>query len=144
MAGSLSRIRFATVSDRFIAEIGKIDSVSSSNQNLKLKTSSNASKETKLEIFIRCMRYLKLTVYPMDALEETAEFLAVCAEIFQNSHSIRIKHAYCRVFIDLLEPIAAVSVSLLVIRASDKFEETYLSRLRQLKSIFPLGNKQSN
>ena len=44
----------------------------------------------------------------MDALEETAEFLQIIGEFFSNAHSVRIKHAYSEVFVELLEPIAAV------------------------------------
>ena len=44
----------------------------------------------------------------MDALEETAEFLQTCAEIFSNTHSQKIKHAFADVFVELLEPVAAV------------------------------------
>lgn len=45
----------------------------------------------------------------MDALEETADFLQSCSEFFQNSHAVKIKHAYAEVFAQLLEPIASVN-----------------------------------
>jgi len=44
----------------------------------------------------------------MEALEDTAEFLQVCSNFFQSAHSIKVKHAYAEVFVELLDPIAAV------------------------------------
>jgi len=46
----------------------------------------------------------------MEALEDTAEFLQVCSNFFQSAHSIKIKHAYAEVFVELLDPIAAVII----------------------------------
>ena len=106
LAGCLSELRFSTVSDRFLTEINKQGSL----------------KEAKVELLIRSMRFLKLKVrafdffsqekiYPMNELEETADFLKVCAESFQDSHTIKVKHAFAQSFIDMLEPIAAVWMS---------------------------------
>ena len=44
----------------------------------------------------------------MDALEETADFLSSCASFFKNAHGAKVKHAYARLFIQLLLPIAQV------------------------------------
>jgi hypothetical protein len=44
----------------------------------------------------------------MDALEETADFLQICADFFSNAHSTRIKQVYSDFFVDVLDPIAAV------------------------------------
>ena len=92
--GHLSSIRFGTVTDKFIQEL--------SNNN------SATMKETKAEMLIKCMRFLKLKIYPMDSLEETADFLHILSEFFANAHNVRVKNAYADVLVDLLEPIAAV------------------------------------
>jgi hypothetical protein len=47
----------------------------------------------------------------MDALEETADFLQICANFFNNSHSARVKHAYAEVFVELLEPVACIATA---------------------------------
>ncbi|KAJ3416925.1 hypothetical protein HDV05_007983 [Chytridiales sp. JEL 0842] len=96
-AGALSSVRFATVSDRFVSEISEL--------------SKYAAKEAKLEMMIRCMRFLKIKIYPMDVLEETADFLQICATFFNNSHSARIKHAYADVFYELLEPVSSIATA---------------------------------
>jgi len=46
----------------------------------------------------------------MEALEDTTEFLQACSNFFQNAHSIKIKLAYAEVFVELLDPIAAVNI----------------------------------
>jgi hypothetical protein len=96
LVGALSNLRFSTVTDRFLSEINK----------------QVAAKEAKLEILIRSMRFLKLKIYPMENLEETADFLRVISDSFQESHSVKIKHAFAQVFVDLLEPLVAVSHTL--------------------------------
>jgi hypothetical protein len=52
-----------------------------------------------------------IQIYPVDALEETADFLSSCANFFKNSHGAKVKHAYARLFIQLLLPIAEVAVA---------------------------------
>ncbi|KAJ3223455.1 Cell morphogenesis protein PAG1 [Clydaea vesicula] len=59
--GSISRLRFNSVSYRFVNEL----------------TKSGLMRESKIELLIRCMRFIKLKIYPMDCLEETTEFLQV-------------------------------------------------------------------
>ncbi|KAJ3185369.1 Cell morphogenesis protein PAG1 [Gaertneriomyces sp. JEL0708] len=95
LAGALSNIRFASISARFVAELSR----------------ASAKQESKLELLIRSMRYLKLKIYPMDALEDSVEFLQTCAELFTNAHSTRLKHAYAEVFVGLMEGIAAVATA---------------------------------
>ncbi|KAJ3152742.1 Cell morphogenesis protein PAG1 [Geranomyces michiganensis] len=129
LVGALSNIRFSTVSGRFITELNKASTV----------------KEGKLDLIIRSMRFLKLKIYPMDALEDTAEFLQTCAELFQNAHSTRIKHAYAEVFVMLLEPIAAVATAEVNLPAWMKTVELIypkaskmLGKPRHLQAALPL------
>ncbi|KAG2181999.1 hypothetical protein INT43_006925 [Umbelopsis isabellina] len=100
LIGALSNIRFVSVSDRFIAELEKY------NYHAIMK-----EKQNKIEMLIRGMRYLKIKIYPLDALEETADFLQSCAGFFKNAHGAKIKHAYAKMFIQLLLPVAAVAVA---------------------------------
>ncbi|KAI9333471.1 cell morphogenesis N-terminal-domain-containing protein [Obelidium mucronatum] len=101
--GKLSQIRFAKVSDGFVKEISELSKpVTNKDPNLQA---------LKLGICIRAMRFLKLKIYPMDCLEETAEFLMIFANFFVNSHNPKIKHAYCDLFVELLEPVVAVATA---------------------------------
>ncbi|KAJ3277512.1 Cell morphogenesis protein PAG1, partial [Borealophlyctis nickersoniae] len=129
LIGALSNIRFVTVSDRFVAE-------------LKV---AGTMKENKLEMIIKSMRFLKLKIYPMEYLEETAEFLEICADLFQNTHSVRIKHAFADVFVHLLDPIAAVATAEVNVPAWMRTVETIYSKAnrmiakpRHLQAALPL------
>ncbi|GAA5801816.1 hypothetical protein HPULCUR_007270 [Helicostylum pulchrum] len=100
LIGELSNIRFASVSDRFIAELEKYN-----NQTIMKE------RQGHMEMLIKGMRYLKIKIYPVDALEETADFLSSCASFFKNAHGAKVKHAYARLFIQLLLPVAGVAVA---------------------------------
>ncbi|KAJ3352644.1 Cell morphogenesis protein PAG1, partial [Entophlyctis luteolus] len=101
--GKLSNLRFTKVTDSFIKEISEL-SKPTSNMDPNIQS-------LRLEIIIRAMRYVKLKIYPMDALEESAEFLMILAGFFSNSHNLRIKHAYCDLLVELLEPVVAVATA---------------------------------
>ncbi|KAI8612838.1 cell morphogenesis N-terminal-domain-containing protein [Chytriomyces sp. MP71] len=101
--GKLSNIRFAKVSDGFVKEISELSKA--------VANRDPALQALKLEICIRAMRFIKLKIYPMDALEETVEFLNIFAGFFGNSLNPRIQHAYCDIFVELLEPIVAVATA---------------------------------
>ncbi|CAO3582028.1 unnamed protein product [Absidia cylindrospora] len=100
LIGELSNIRFASVSDRFIAELEKY------NSHTIMK-----ERQSHMEMLISGMRFLKIKIYPVDALEETADFLSSCAGFFKNSHGIKVKHAYAALFVQLLLPVADVAVA---------------------------------
>jgi hypothetical protein len=100
LIGELSNIRFASVSDRFIAELEKFNSQTIMKE-----------RQAHIEMLIKGMRYLKIKIYPLDALEETADFLSSCATFFKNAHGAKVKHAYANLFIQLLLPIAEVAVA---------------------------------
>ncbi|KAI8332293.1 cell morphogenesis N-terminal-domain-containing protein [Chlamydoabsidia padenii] len=100
LIGELSNIRFASVSDRFIAELEKY------NSHTIMK-----ERQSHMEMLISGMRFLKIKIYPVDALEETADFLSSCAGFFKNSHGIKVKHAYSALFVQLLLPVAEVAVA---------------------------------
>nr|KAJ3422130.1 Cell morphogenesis protein PAG1 [Polyrhizophydium stewartii] len=142
LIGALSNIRFATVSDRFISEIGRGAAVNRESKS-----------ELKLELMIRSMRFLKLkasllnlaAIYPMDCLEETAEFLQTSADLFQNSHNIHVKHAYADVFVELLDPIASVASAEVNLPAWQKTIDTIYPKAakmahksRHLSAVLPL------
>ncbi|KAI9495734.1 cell morphogenesis N-terminal-domain-containing protein [Zychaea mexicana] len=100
LIGELSNVRFASVSDRFIAELEKYNSQTIMKE-----------RQTHMEMLIRGMRFLKIKIYPLDALEETADFLSSCASFFKNAHGAKVKHSYAKLFVQLLLPIAGVAVA---------------------------------
>ncbi|PKK71853.1 hypothetical protein RhiirC2_743771 [Rhizophagus irregularis] len=102
LIGGLSKIRFVSVSDRFIAKL---------ESYMKLPPHAIKEHETKIELLIKGMHYLQLRIYPSEELEETAEFLQSLAGFLKSAHGVRIKHAYADLFVRLLMPIAGIAES---------------------------------
>ncbi|KAF9216859.1 Cell morphoproteinsis protein PAG1 [Podila verticillata] len=125
LMGSLSNVRFATVSDRFIAELEKY----------KVGASvKDKDRELRMEMLIRGMRYLNLKLYPENCLEETADFLQSCAGFFKMARGIRIKHAYAELFVQLLTPVAKVALA----------EVNHPNWSKTVELIYPKARKMTN
>ncbi|KAJ1663406.1 Cell morphogenesis protein PAG1, partial [Coemansia sp. RSA 25] len=96
LIGQISDIRFASMSDRFIAELERIPMVSSGS-------------DERIVVLLHNMRFLRLRVFPIDALEEGSAFLLSCAKFYsRTSGSLRLKHAWATLLTELLMPMAAV------------------------------------
>lgn len=98
LLGFMSERRFLSVSDRFIADLEKVVDV----QKISYQ------EEQKLRLLINGMRYLKLTNYPLEAFEETAEFIKSLAKFFDHATSSIIICAYCEVLNVLLLRLANI------------------------------------
>ena len=130
LLGELSRLRFGIISDRFVSDIGK--------GGMQLN-------EGRLEIMVRSMRFLKMKMFPMDALEESAELLQTLAELFQDTHSARIKTAYAELFVSLLDGVAGIASAEMYLPTWQKTIEIIfpkalrmMSRPRYLMCTLPL------
>lgn len=97
LLGSLSVLRFTSVSDRFVADLEKSTSVTLAKE-----------KEARIEMMIHGMRYLRIRIFPIARLEEASEFLASIAAFFANAHGFRIKQSYAEVLHLLILPVAEV------------------------------------
>lgn len=96
LLGHLSCKRFLTVSDRFIADLEKIP------------PKVHHDDEPRLHLLIHGMRYLKLTNYPLEVFEESAEFIESLAKFFNATENELILIAYCEVLASLLLPLANI------------------------------------
>lgn len=92
LLGNISRLRFLSISSRFMHELKNIGSM----------------KESKVDLIMHSMRFLKMKVYPQEQLDLTLQFFSILAQNFHNSHSTSIKHAYSRIISELLLPLGAV------------------------------------
>lgn len=101
LLGNLSAIRFASVSDRFVADLEKTT-----------KGPVAKEREARVELMIQGMRYLRVRLYPVARLEESAEFLSSIAAFFVSAHGFRIKQAYAEILHNLMLPVADVSTFL--------------------------------
>lgn len=96
LLGAMSEKRFLSVSDRFIADLEKV------------LVHVMHEDEPKLHLLIHGMRYLKLTNFPLEKFEESAEFIESLAKFFCNSANQTILFAYAEVLSNLILPLASV------------------------------------
>ncbi|KAK9476437.1 cell morphogenesis N-terminal-domain-containing protein [Lipomyces japonicus] len=101
LLGEMSKLRFISVSDRFIAELEK------TNGDVNM----SKEQEINVQLIIHGMKYLKLTVYPMDAFEDSADFMESVSKFLVLSHGQRIKQAYCEVMNQLLLNVAGTATA---------------------------------
>jgi len=83
LLGALSNIRFTSVSDRFAAEIDAM------NRAAHLRDQKDG--EARLGYLIRGVQFLKLKVYPLEAFEDTADFISAFATVFESSRGSFVK-----------------------------------------------------
>lgn len=96
LLGFMSEKSFLTVSDRFIADLEKVP------------TNVSREEEPHLHLLIHGMRYLKLTNYPLEKFEESADFVQSLTKFFSNTQNQPILFAYADVLSDLILPLASV------------------------------------
>lgn len=96
LLGQMSNTNFVSVTDRFLGDLGRAGEP------------TTKEKETQLELVIHGMCHLQLKIYPMDQLDESADFLQSLGGFFLRSNLVRIKYAYMDVFNKLLLPVVSV------------------------------------
>ncbi|KAG5355990.1 Cell polarity protein [Yarrowia sp. B02] len=96
LLGQMSNTNFVSVTDRFLGDLGRAGEP------------TTKEKETQLELVIHGMCHLQLKIYPMDQLDESADFLQSLGHFFLRSQLPRIKYAYMDVFNKLLLPVVSV------------------------------------
>ncbi|KAI6121957.1 cell morphogenesis N-terminal-domain-containing protein [Pisolithus sp. B1] len=92
--GCLARIRFVSVTDRFLNELAPV----AGGQVAK-------DSDTRFENLVKGLRHVPLKVWPPEAFEEGAEFLESLAKSFENAHGLRFKIAFAETITRLLHPI---------------------------------------
>ncbi|CCE79376.1 Piso0_001435 [Millerozyma farinosa CBS 7064] len=96
LLGEMSEKRFWSVSDRFIASLEKVP--------------TDVTQDNVLQIFflIEGMKYLKLTNYPLEKFEESADFMVSIAKFFSRAKHESIIYAYCEAVSSLILPLANI------------------------------------
>ncbi|KIK28230.1 hypothetical protein PISMIDRAFT_673910 [Pisolithus microcarpus 441] len=92
--GCLARIRFVSVTDRFLNELAPV----AGGQVAK-------DSDTRFENLVKGLRHVQLKVWPPETFEEGAEFLESLAKSFENAHGLRFKIAFAETITRLLHPI---------------------------------------
>ncbi|THH08171.1 hypothetical protein EW145_g2882 [Phellinidium pouzarii] len=94
LLGKLSTIRFESVTDRFLAELGPL----ATNQITK-------DMDMKYENLVRALKHVEIKVWPPESFEEGAEFMEALSKHFENAHGYRLKIAFAETLERLLHPI---------------------------------------
>lgn len=95
LIGELSRQCLPALGDQFVSILHQSSAVAVSRDN-----------ELLTEAAVLGMRYLRITIYPMDVFEAGAQFVGILARFFAHSHGYRIKRAFARVLHTIIEPVA--------------------------------------
>ncbi|KAH7922710.1 hypothetical protein BV22DRAFT_1197227 [Leucogyrophana mollusca] len=94
MLGHLGNVRFVSVTDRFLSELGPV----ASGQVVK-------DLDTRYENLVKGLRHIQIKVWPPEAFEEGAEFMESLSKSFENAHGLRFKVAFAETLTRLLHPI---------------------------------------
>lgn len=128
LLGVMSEINFDSVSDRFIADLEKMQ------KQLGVKGLASKDIEAKAVLIVRGMRYLRVKTYPEDAWDRSCDFMQSLARLFANVHGQPVKYAYCQLLKELLLRIAAKATSELNMPKWRAVVETIKPRLSLLLS----------
>ncbi|KAI0766408.1 cell morphogenesis N-terminal-domain-containing protein [Trametes elegans] len=94
LLGHLADIRFESVTDRFLSELGPI----AAGQVAK-------DADMKYENLVKGLKHIHIKVWPPERFEEGAEFLASLSKAFDNAHGNRLKTIFAETLVHLLHPI---------------------------------------
>ncbi|OBZ78148.1 Cell morphogenesis protein PAG1 [Grifola frondosa] len=92
--GNLSNVRFESVTDRFLAELSPI----AAGQVPK-------DGDFKYENLVKGLKHVHIKVWPPEAFEEDAEFLASLSKSFENAHGHRLKTTFAETLVHMMHPI---------------------------------------
>ncbi|KAJ6597060.1 cell morphogenesis N-terminal-domain-containing protein [Mycena vulgaris] len=94
LLGHISNVRFVSVTDRFLAELGPV----AHGQVPK-------DLDMKYENLVKGINHIQIKVWPPEAFEEGAEFLESLSKSFVQAHGLRLKTAFAETLVKLLHPI---------------------------------------
>ncbi|KAK3936375.1 cell morphogenesis N-terminal-domain-containing protein [Diplogelasinospora grovesii] len=107
LMGVMSAISFISVTDRFIADLDR----SLVELSVKSPTSAFRDTESKMELVLWGMKYLRVRTIPEEAWDQSCHFMASLGKLFNRSHGLKVKSAFCQVLEMLLLPIAATATN---------------------------------
>lgn len=120
LLGKMSTSRFMHVGDEFIAELEKYSAI------------IPREKEANVQLIIHGMRYLHIQLYPMDLLDDCAEFLISISKFFGLAQNPKIKIAYAEVLNQILLPVAGSATAELNIPTWAKAVESIYKKTQEL------------
>ncbi|KAF7304959.1 hypothetical protein MKEN_01210500 [Mycena kentingensis (nom. inval.)] len=95
LLGHLANVRFVSVTDRFLAELGPV----AHGQVPK-------DLDMKYENLVKGINHIQIKVWPPEAFEEGAEFMESLSKSFNQAHGFRLKSAFADTLVRILHPIS--------------------------------------
>ncbi|KAK0496297.1 cell morphogenesis N-terminal-domain-containing protein [Armillaria luteobubalina] len=93
MLGHLANVRFVSITDRFLSELGPVAQGQVTKDDMKF------------ENLVKGIKHVQLKVWPPEAFEEGAEFLESFAKSFAHAHGFKLKSAFAETLVQILHPI---------------------------------------
>ncbi|KAH9835250.1 cell morphogenesis N-terminal-domain-containing protein [Rhodofomes roseus] len=95
LLGQIANVRFESVTDRFLTE-------------LKPVAAGLVPKDAdfKYENLVQGLKHVQIKVWPPEAFEEGADFMASLSKSFENAHGNRLKTSFAETLVYMLHPIA--------------------------------------
>jgi hypothetical protein len=116
LLGELAEVRFISVTDRFVAELGPVASGQiMKDTDMRYEMLLRGLRHIRIHvrcaasIFSRTVSLITAQVYPPERFDEGAEFLESLARAFDNAHGFGLKTAFAETLAHLLHPIGKVS-----------------------------------
>ncbi|KZT70488.1 hypothetical protein DAEQUDRAFT_764653 [Daedalea quercina L-15889] len=95
LLGQIANVRFESVTDRFLIELRPV----AAGQVPK-------DADFKYENLVQGLKHVPIKVWPPEAFEEGADFMASLSKSFENAHGNRLKTSFAETLVQMLHPIA--------------------------------------
>ncbi|CAK7268881.1 Cell morphoproteinsis protein PAG1 [Sporothrix epigloea] len=105
LLGAMSRISFATVTDRFISDLER--SLQEPSLRSPVLVNRHDTSDEKIELVLNGMKYLHLKLAPVSAWDQSCDFIIALGNLFSRCHGQKVKTAFCQILDQLLLPVAA-------------------------------------
>lgn len=99
VTGVLAHSRFSSVRKRFMSEL----------KELRLKEASPHTTQSIISLLMG-MKFFRIKMVPIEEFEASFQFMHECAQYFLEVKDKDIKHALAGLFVEILVPVAAVSL----------------------------------
>lgn len=110
--GALAQSRFLLVRKRFMAEL----------KELRSKEPSTNTSQSIISLLMG-MKFFRVKMVPIEEFEASFQFMQECAQYFLEVKDKDVKHALAGLFVEILVPVAAVSVFKLIREVVTKCSE---------------------
>lgn len=115
--GALAQSRFMSVRKRFTTDL----------KDLRAKEPSPHTTQSIISLLMG-MKFFRVKMVPIEEFEASFQFMQEAAQYFLEVKDKDIKHALAGLFVEILVPVAAVSIFRLGLRANNRFNLAFCEK----------------